>query len=229
MKHENIFHSLREQFHIMHLCRESLALMNEFTGCVIMQQGGLPLPAYPVSWYHFFYLNSTSLLWFGNLRPSQHFSGHFEPLTLFLGRLKTSWLVNQYFCAHTFASYWQMAFLNQRVGVAGGGGGNDRKNYFMINHHETSRRKHAYIILIPLKPHFYTVKVGFTGVYINFLISAQNIDCGTCRLWVLVRTASSRRFCRVPTIYVLSRNMKNIRSFYLKIFNFWGEIVYIFE
>ena len=41
----------------------------------------------------------------------------------------------------------------------------------------------------PLKPHFYTVKLGFTGVYIIFLISAQKH-----RLWVLVRTASSRRF-----------------------------------
>ena len=30
----------------------------------------------------------------------------------------------------------------------------------------------------PLKPLFYTVKLGFTGVYIIFLISAQNIDCG---------------------------------------------------
>ena len=30
----------------------------------------------------------------------------------------------------------------------------------------------------PLKPHFYIVKLGFTGVYITFLISAQNIDCG---------------------------------------------------
>ena len=30
----------------------------------------------------------------------------------------------------------------------------------------------------PLKPHFYTVKLGFTGVYNIFLISAQNIDCG---------------------------------------------------
>ena len=29
----------------------------------------------------------------------------------------------------------------------------------------------------PLKPHFYIVKLGFTGVYIIFLISAQNIDC----------------------------------------------------
>ena len=30
----------------------------------------------------------------------------------------------------------------------------------------------------PLKPHFCIVKLGFTGVYIIFLISAQNIDCG---------------------------------------------------
>ena len=29
-----------------------------------------------------------------------------------------------------------------------------------------------------LKPHFYIVKLGFTGVYIMFLISAKNIDCG---------------------------------------------------
>ena len=55
----------------------------------------------------------------------------------------------------------------------------------------------------PLKSHFYIVKLGFTGVYIIFLISAQKH-----RLWV-------------PTIYVLSRNMKNIRIFYLKIFIFW--------
>ena len=30
----------------------------------------------------------------------------------------------------------------------------------------------------PIKPHFYIVKLGFTDVYIIFLISAQNIDCG---------------------------------------------------
>ena len=30
----------------------------------------------------------------------------------------------------------------------------------------------------PLKPNFYIVKLGFPGVYIIFLISAQNIDCG---------------------------------------------------
>ena len=37
----------------------------------------------------------------------------------------------------------------------------------------------------PLKLHFYIVKLGFTGVCIIFLISAQKH-----RLWVLVRTAS---------------------------------------
>ena len=30
----------------------------------------------------------------------------------------------------------------------------------------------------PLKPHFYIEKLGFTGVYIIFLFSAQKIDCG---------------------------------------------------
>ena len=30
----------------------------------------------------------------------------------------------------------------------------------------------------PLKPHFYIVKLGFTGVYIISLILLKNIDCG---------------------------------------------------
>ena len=41
----------------------------------------------------------------------------------------------------------------------------------------------------PFKPNFYTVKLGFTGVSINFLVSAQKH-----RMWVLVSTASPRRF-----------------------------------
>ena len=41
----------------------------------------------------------------------------------------------------------------------------------------------------PPKPNFYTVKLGLTGVYIIFRIFAQKH-----RLWVLVRTASARRF-----------------------------------
>ena len=30
----------------------------------------------------------------------------------------------------------------------------------------------------PLKPHFYTAKLRLTGVYINYLVSAQNVNCG---------------------------------------------------
>ena len=30
----------------------------------------------------------------------------------------------------------------------------------------------------PLKPHFYIVKLGFTGVHIIFLFLLKNIDCG---------------------------------------------------
>ena len=41
----------------------------------------------------------------------------------------------------------------------------------------------------PLKPHFYIVKLGLTGIYIIFVISVQKH-----RLWLLVRTASTRRF-----------------------------------
>ena len=59
-------------------------------------------------------------------------------------------------------------------------------------------------------------------VYIIFLILLKKH-----RLWVLVRTASPRRFKRVPTIYVLSRNiyvlsrnMKNIRNFLSENFPF---------
>ena len=71
----------------------------------------------------------------------------------------------------------------------------------------------------PLKPHFYIVKLGFTGVYVIFLISGQKH-----RLWVLVRTA---------TIYILSRNVKKYQNVYLKIFIsfffFGGNIFSIFE
>ena len=60
-----------------------------------------------------------------------------------------------------------------------------------------------------LTPHFYIVKLGFTGVYIIFALKY--------RLWKLVRTASSRQFYRVPTIYVLSKNMKIVKKIELKI------------
>ena len=51
-------------------------------------------------------------------------------------------------------------------GEGGGGGG--------VSH---IGKTHLYS-LDTLKPHTYIVKLGFTGVYIIFLISAQNIDSG---------------------------------------------------
>ena len=46
--------------------------------------------------------------------------------------------------------------------------------------HEQTSRKHAYIMLTPLKPHFYIVKLGLTEIYmyIIFLISSKNINWG---------------------------------------------------
>ena len=43
---------------------------------------------------------------------------------------------------------------------------------------KVSSRKTRLYKFDPLKPHFYIVKLGFTGIYIFFLISTQNIDCG---------------------------------------------------
>ena len=77
----------------------------------------------------------------------------------------------------------------------------------------------------PLKPHFYRVKVGFTGVYINFLISAQNIDCGYSL--EPPRRGGSNEY---PQSVFLSRNKKKYQIFYLKIFIFFGgKIFSIFE
>ena len=46
---------------------------------------------------------------------------------------------------------------------------------YVLWYHITKTRLYKFD---PLEPHFYIVKLGFTGVYIIFLISAQNIDCG---------------------------------------------------
>ena len=67
----------------------------------------------------------------------------------------------------------------------------------------------------PLKPYFYIVKLGFTGVYIIFLISAQNIDCGyslepPLREAVLTNT---HNLC-------FEQKYEKYLNFCLKIFNF---------
>ena len=68
----------------------------------------------------------------------------------------------------------------------------------------------------PLKPHFYIVKLGFTGVSIIFLISAQNIDCGYSL--EPPRRGGSNGY---PQSMFWAEIWKNIRVFYLKNFWFW--------
>ena len=53
---------------------------------------------------------------------------------------------------------------------------------------------------IPFKPHIYTEKVGFAGVYLFFLFLVQNIDCGNS----------------LSTINVLSKFIKNIKIYSMK-------------
>ena len=68
----------------------------------------------------------------------------------------------------------------------------------------------------PLKPHFYIVKLGFTGVYIIFLISAQNIDCEY--LLELPRWGGSNEYLQSM---FWAEIWKISEFFYLKIFSFW--------
>ena len=72
------------------------------------------------------------------------------------------------------------------------------------------------VMLTPLNPTVYIVKLGFTGLYIIFLtILGQNID----REYSLEppRRGGSNMYPQ----YVLSRNMKNIKKNYLKNFFFF--------
>ena len=68
----------------------------------------------------------------------------------------------------------------------------------------------------PLKPHFYIVKLGFTGVYIIFLISAQNIDCGYSL--EPPRRGGSNEY---PQSMFWAEIWKISEFFYVKIFLFW--------
>ena len=67
----------------------------------------------------------------------------------------------------------------------------------------------------PLQPHFYIVKLGFTGVYIIFLISAQNIDCGYSL--EPPRRGGSNVYPQSMFWAVIWK----ISVFYLNIFRFW--------
>ena len=73
----------------------------------------------------------------------------------------------------------------------------------------------------PLKPHFYIVKLGFAGVYIIFLISAQNIDCGYSL--EPPRRGGSNEY---PQSMFLSRNKKKYQNFLSENIHFLGDKIF---
>ena len=67
----------------------------------------------------------------------------------------------------------------------------------------------------PLEPHFYIVKLGFTWVYIIFLVLLRNIDRGTHQhLLVEAVLMSTHNLC-------FEQKYVKYQNFYLKIFLFW--------
>ena len=75
-----------------------------------------------------------------------------------------------------------------------------------------------------LKPQFYIVKLGFTGVYIIFIISAQNTDCGYS-----LEPPGLGGSNEYPQSIFWAEIGKAIRFFIWKISVFGGEIFCIFE
>ena len=93
--------------------------------------------------------------------------------------------------------------------------------------------KHAYIILTTLNlPHFYIVKLGFTGVYF-FLFCSKYIDCGYSL--EPPRRGSSNEYHKL-CIEQKYENCRNFSSenfhfffFFFFFFFFCGKILNIFE
>ena len=76
----------------------------------------------------------------------------------------------------------------------------------------------------PLKPHFYIVKLGFTGVYIIFLISLKTINCG-----YLLEPPHWGGSNECPQSMFWAEIRKNIRIFIWKPSFLGGEIFSLFE
>ena len=89
----------------------------------------------------------------------------------------------------------------------------------LLQHH-----KNMPIQFDPLNPHFYKVKMGFTGIYIFFLFLLNNIDCGYS-LEQHRRGDSNEH----PQSIFWAEIWKNIRIFIWKLPVFGGENFNIFE
>ena len=98
------------------------------------------------------------------------------------------------------------------------------KRYSLTLMAQTITKTHLYNF-DPLKPHFYIGKLGFTGVYIIFLISAQKH-----RLWYSLEPPWRGGSNKYPQSMFWAEMWKKNPNFYLKIFIFWWQnFQYIFE
>ena len=90
--------------------------------------------------------------------------------------------------------------------------------------HNTHITKTCLYDIDPLKPHFYTVKLGFTGVYVIFLISAQKH-----RLWYSLEPPHRGGSNEYPQSMFWAEIWKISEIFIRKFSVFGSEIFYIFE
>ena len=74
--------------------------------------------------------------------------------------------------------------------------------------------KHVRVMYTPQTPLLYSKTGVCRGIPIFLIFAPKH------RLWVLVRTASPRRFLRVPTIYVLSKKKEKYQFFSAENFHF---------
>ena len=95
---------------------------------------------------------------------------------------------------------------------------------YILNLHKSHITKTCLYNFDPLNPHFYVVKLGFTGVYIIFLISAQNIEFGFSL--EPPRRGGSNEY---PQSMFWAEIWKISEFFIWKFSVFGGEIFYIFE
>ena len=75
------------------------------------------------------------------------------------------------------------------------------------------------IYFYPLKPHFYMVKLRFTGVYIIFLFLLKNINCGYC----------AHNLCFEKNYEKYQNFLSENFHFFFFFFFFGGKIFNIFE
>ena len=73
----------------------------------------------------------------------------------------------------------------------------------------------------PLKPQFYIVKLGFTGVYIIFLFLLKNIDCGYALVWVhtiyMFMIKYIKKYAYIMNMYIVCTNEYPRSMFWVEI------------